>query len=262
MLTSKSRVATSARAASPPSLAQVLVDTGSKERDQRRSEAKMAAATDCRLIQRFNGGDAAAFDEIVIRYRARIHALAGRFLRNDADAEEVAQDTFVRAYRGLSRFRGESSLATWLHRIAVNLARNRYWYFFRRRKHMTLSLDCPLGTESDATFADLVASDEANPARDAATGEFVVLVAACMEQLETGHREILTLRNQLHRSYDEIARQLGINPGTVKSRIARARGKLRGLMAEACPEFATESSAREWLEPVRSRHDAGSLSAG
>lgn len=107
----------------------------------------------------------------------------------------------------------------------------------------------------------MLASEEADPARDAATGEFVVLVAACMQQLETGHREILTLRSQLHRSYDEIARELGINEGTVKSRIARARGKLRDLMTEACPEFATETVAREWFEPTRSHHNSGLLSA-
>lgn len=261
MLTSYSRVATCGRAASPSATTSFSENRISKEGDERRNDAKIEAAADRLLIQRFNRGDAAAFDEIVARYRPRIQALAGRFLRNDADAEEIAQDTFVRAYRGLARFRGDSSLATWLHRIAVNLARNRYWYFFRRRKHLTLSLDCPLSAESDGTFSDLVASDEADPARDAATGEFVVLVAACMEQLETGHREILTLRNQLHRSYDEIAGELGINPGTVKSRIARARGKLRGLMTEACPEFATETSARQWLEPVRARHGAGALIA-
>lgn len=231
--------------------------THSVEGESGASTTKTEAAADRLLIQRFNGGDTSAFDEIVERYRDRIQALAGRFLRNHADAEEIAQDTFIRAYRGLARFRGESSLATWLYRIAVNLARNRYWYFFRRRKHLTLSLECPLNTETNGTFADLVASDEPDPARRAATGEFVVLVATCMSQLAVGHRDILTLRNQLNRSYEEIARTLGINEGTVKSRIARARGKLRELMVEACPEFATETTAREWFEPRRPCNPAG-----
>lgn len=228
-----------------------------EESADRRSDAKAEAALDRLLIRRFNRGDTAAFDEIVERYRGRIQALAERFLHNHADAEEIAQDTFVRAFRGLARFRGESSLATWLHRIAVNLARNRYWYFFRRRKHLILSLDCPLGGEggdSNGTFTDLVANDEVGPVQSASTGEFVGLVATCMEQLEIGHREILTLRNELNHSYDEIARELGINPGTVKSRIARARGKLRDLMAGACPEFAPDAAAREWFEPVARRH--------
>lgn len=256
-----SAVLSSPRLRAHPTTCTISAGPALKERDERNRSAKTEAATDQLLVQRFNHGDASAFDEIVERYRGRIQLLAGRFLRNHADAEEIAQDTFIRAHRGLARFRGDSSLATWLHRITVNLARNRYWYFFRRRKHLTLSLDCPLSSEANGTFADLVASDDAGPVRDAATGEFVLLVAACMNRLDAGHREILTLRNDLHHSYDEIAHELGVNPGTVKSRIARARGKLRGLMAEACPEFSTEAAAREWFEPVRSHRGISALNA-
>ncbi len=213
--------------------------------------ARAESAIDNLLISRFNGGDEAAFTEIVSRYHERIQSIAGRFLRNHADAEEVAQDTFIRAYRGLARFRGESSLATWLHRIAINLARNRYWYFFRRRRHLTLSMDCPVNGDTTATFSDLVATTEADPARQATVDEFVVMVAACMKKLDTGYREILTARNLLHHSYDEIARSLGINVGTVKSRIARARGKLRGLLTETYPEFDGDMPTSNWFEPER-----------
>lgn len=202
------------------------------------------------LVRRFNAGDEAAFTEIVARYHERIQQVAERHLRNHADAQEIAQDTFIRAHRGLARFRGDSSLATWLHRVAVNLARNRYWYFFRRRRHMTLSLDCPLGTDTTATFSDLVATPEAGPARQATVDEFIGLVATCMEKLDPGHREILTLRNGLHYSYDEIARTIGTNEGTVKSRIARARGRLRDLIVEACPEFPTDAAVTDWFEPA------------
>ena len=209
------------------------------------------AAIDRSLIQRFNGGDEAAFVEIVTRYREKIHAIAERFLRNRADAEEIAQDTFIRAHRGLANFRGDSSLATWLHRIVVNLARNRYWYLFRRRQHLTLSLDCPLGPDNSATFTDLVASTEADPSRQASVDEFVVMVATCMDKLEPCQREILTLRNLLHRSYEDIARTLGTNEGTVKSRIARARGSLRGVIARTYPEFPGNASDSDWFEPAR-----------
>lgn len=228
---------------------------------ERRQAARNEASIDRLLIRRFNGGDESAFAEIVARYHERIQALAGRFLRNRADAEEIAQDTFVRAYRGLARFRGEASLATWLYRIATNLSRNRYWYFFRRRQHLTLSLDGPLGPENAGTFADLVASGEAGPAREASNDEFVVLVAGCMDQLEAGYREILVLRNQLHRSYGEIARALGINEGTVKSRISRARGKLRNLMIAQCPEFTADAEARDWFESAHSTHMGGARTA-
>jgi RNA polymerase sigma-70 factor (ECF subfamily) len=103
------------------------------------------ALYDADLVRRFNSGDESAFGEIMTRHKTRIFAAAIALLRNHADAEEITQDTFVRAHRGLARFRGDSSVATWLHRIAVNLARNRYWYFFRRRRHATLSLDAALG---------------------------------------------------------------------------------------------------------------------
>jgi RNA polymerase sigma-70 factor, ECF subfamily len=206
---------------------------------------------DADLVRRYNKGEESAFDKIIARHRVPIQTHIIRFLRNHADAEEITQDTFIRAHRGLAKFRGDSSLSTWLHRIAFNLARNRYWYFFRRRRHMTLSLDCPLSAESNGTFSDLIATSDADPAREASLNEFVILVAGCMKQLATGQREILTLRNLLHRTYDEIAATLGINVGTVKSRIARARGSLRELLVDTCPEFSTATTAADLFEPVR-----------
>jgi RNA polymerase sigma-70 factor (ECF subfamily) len=195
------------------------------------------AAIDADLVRKFLAGNESAFNEIVTRYSGKLYGLTFNLLRNSADAEEVTQDTFIRAYRGLVRFRGDSSLATWLHRIAVNLARNRYWYFFRRRRHNWVSLDRPLTEDSAATFADLIASGDNDPAQETATAEFTSLVATCMERLDHRHREILTMRNVFDLSYEEIAQALGINIGTVKSRIARAREYLREILAESCPEF-------------------------
>lgn len=217
----------------------------------RRQASLVEAEYDAQLVQRFNAGDESAFVEIMTRYRERIFSVAFALLRNRADAEEIAQDTFVRAHRGLARFRGDSSLATWLHRIALNLARNRYWYFFRRRRHATLSLDRELEPGGNATFADLVATAAPEPARAAVVAEFSTLVAACMDKLDARQREILTLRNLLNRSYQDIAEALGINVGTVKSRIARARGNLRTLIAQTCPEFADDAEPADWFEPIR-----------
>lgn len=190
------------------------------------------AALDAVLVQRFNAGDETAFVQIMERYQARIFSTVLNLLHNRTDAEEVVQDTFIRAHRGLGKFRGDSSLATWLYRIAVNLARNRYWYFFRRRRQDSLSLDHALGEEGDATFADIVASADQDPAQEAATSEFTDLIAKCMEQLDRRQREILTMRNVLNLPYEEIARTLRINVGTVKSRIARARESLRAMLGE------------------------------
>src|ERR1041384_2909076 len=107
----------------------------------RRSAAQIEAQHDAVLVHRFKGGDEAAFAEIIRRHQPRMLSIALRRLHNHADAEEIAQATFIRAHRALAAFRGESSLSTWLHRIAVNLALNRYGYFFRRGRHMGRSFD-------------------------------------------------------------------------------------------------------------------------
>ena len=211
-------------------------------------DSKSEAAHDRTLVTRFLTGDRSAFDEIVARHREKLFAVACALLRDKHDAEEIVQDAFVRAYRGLQRFRGECSLATWLHRITVNLSRNRYWYFYRRRRHANLSLDRPLGDDGTAEFSDLIAAETPTPRNEAMKAEFGDIVVRCMDQLEPSHREILTLRNILHRSYGEIAQELGINEGTVKSRIARARGCLRSLMAKECPEFPEDAQPEDWLE--------------
>jgi len=206
---------------------------------------------DANLVRRFNGGDESAFGDIMNRHQSRIFAAAMGLLHNHADAEEITQDTFVRAHRGLARFRGDSSVATWLHRIAINLARNRYWYFFRRRRHATLSLDAPLRDEGDSRFSDLLSAADPDPSQESSINEFVNAVDTCMDRLEPSQRRILSMRTVLDQSYEEIAAALDINVGTVKSRIARARERLRGLLAEEWPEFARDADPAEWFEPAR-----------
>ena len=221
------------------------------DRAARATDSRQEALHDIALVRRFNAGDESAFVEIVMRYREKMFAVAFALLRNRADAEEIAQDTFVRAHRGLAGFRGDAALATWLYRIALNLSHNRYWYFFRRQRHTTRSLDTPFNADNDATLASLIASAAPSPAQDTESSEFSALIAVCMERLGPGHREILVQRNLLNCSYDEIARAFGISIGTVKSRIARARANLRVLLATACPEFATDASPRAWFETAR-----------
>ena len=213
--------------------------------------ARRDALHDAGLVLRFNAGDETAFVEIVGRYRERMFHVAFSALKNRADAEEISQDTFIRAHRGLAKFRGGSSLATWLHRIALNLSRNRYWHGCRRHQHARFSIDSPLSDANAVSFADLIASEAASPAREAVTNEFSELVAQCMTRLGADKREILTLRNTQLRSYVEIGRKLGINVGTVKSRIARARESLRVLLAESFAEFAADARPLVWLEAFR-----------
>ena len=190
--------------------------------------AKMQEATlDRMLVDRFKRGDSSAFDEMVGRYWDRIYAMTHQLLRNPQDAEEVTQDAFIRAHRGLVNFRGDSSFSTWLYQIATNLARNRYWYWWRRKRDRSLSFDAPLGHDNETTLAELIPAEQETPEDATVTQEFVGRVAECMEELNEKHREILILRNVQNLAYEEIAEILGISVGTVKSRIARARESLR-----------------------------------
>ena len=223
------------------------------------SDSAQEAAFDAGLIVRFNRGDETAFVEIMNRYHGKIFGLAHNLLRNAADAEEIAQDTFIRAHRSLGAFRGDSSLATWLYRIALNLSRNRYWYFFRRRRQDSISLERPLSEESEGTFSDFIAADSHTPVQETVTKEFTELISGCMEKLDARHREILTMRNILNLPYEEISRALGINVGTVKSRIARARENLRKLLAESAPEFSPEAGPEDFFIPTRIAYGCESI---
>jgi RNA polymerase sigma-70 factor (ECF subfamily) len=219
------------------------------------TDAAREAAYDAALVAQFRAGREQAFVEIMERYRGRIFGLAQNLLRNASDAEEITQDTFIRAHRALEKFRGDSSLATWLYRIALNLSRNRYWYFFRRRRQDSVSMELSLGDDSSATFSDLIAADSRDPLQETVTREFTELVARCMEKLDPAHREILTMRNILSLPYEEIASAIGINVGTVKSRIARARENLRRLMVAEAPEFSPETTeAADFFEHSRTAH--------
>jgi len=151
-------------------------------------------ALDRLLVDRIRSGDEQAFNEMVRRYWDRIYSMVHQLLRNQQDAEEVTQDAFIRAHRGLAKFRG----------------------------------DDPDG----ATLSEVIPSEVETPDDITVTTEFTERVAECMEKLGKKHREILVLRNVQNHSYEEVAEVLGISVGTVKSRIARAREALRELLGE------------------------------
>ena len=189
-------------------------------------------ALDQTLVARFKSGDESAFNEMVSRYWGRIYSMVLHLLRNQQDAEEVTQDAFIRAHRGLANFRGESAFSTWLYQIATNLARNRYWYWWRRKRDHTVSIDQPIAADNDTPLSEVFAAELETPEDATVTQEFVSRIAEGMEKLSPKHREILILRNVKNLSYEEIAEILGISVGTVKSRIARARESLRAKLGE------------------------------
>ena len=196
------------------------------------SSKAQEVALDRLLVARFKNGDQSAFDEMVSRYWDRIYSMVHQLLRNAQDAEEVTQDAFIRAHRGLVNFRGESAFSTWLYQIATNLARNRYWYWWRRKRDFSVSLDAPVSSENSTTLAEIIPAELETPDDIAVTQEFVSRISRGMDRLSAKHREILILRNVKNMAYEEIAEILGISVGTVKSRIARARESLRSKLGE------------------------------
>jgi RNA polymerase sigma-70 factor (ECF subfamily) len=189
--------------------------------------AKTEADSDHTLVERLRAGDQSAFKMIFARLQPRIYSMTYRMLGNREDAEEVTQDAFIRALRGLAAFRGDAALSTWITRIALNLAHNRRWYWLRRKRDETVSIDAPLGDASWATHGDAVAAGNGSTYDQLAVDELLARVREGMTHLSSSHREILTLRTVRNLSYRDIAKKLDISIGTVKSRIVRAREDLR-----------------------------------
>lgn len=178
--------------------------------------------TDSSLVRECQAGDSTAFDEIVRRYKDRVCAFLYRFLGDREDALDVAQEVFVRAYRGIDGFRGSARIYTWLYSIAANLARNRLRDRGRKGRDQVVSLEAlALSAASDA------ASTHATPRDAAERNEFHETLQQCLEELPEHCRLAFVLRTFDDMSYDEIGEVLGCPSGTVKSRIHQARQLLR-----------------------------------
>ena len=178
-------------------------------------------ADEAPLLQAAQAGDGRAFAELVRRYQRAIYAVAYGFMRSPADADDVAQETFVRAYRALGRFRVGEPLYPWLARIATNAALSQLRS--RRRKPET-----PLEPLLEAGRQWSAGDD---PAERAAEAERARHLKEAMAELTPEHQAVLVLRVVEDLSYDEIARTLGVPAGTVMSRLSRARAELRAKLA-------------------------------
>ncbi len=201
------------------------------------TQAQEEALRGVELIRRHRSGDPRAFEEIVSCYRPRLLGLATAMIHNATEAEDIVQEAFIRAHRGLTVFRGDSSLATWLHRITANLSKNRYHYLRRRRVDKTLSIDAPMGDGNDTQFSDILACNALGPNQVTVIAEFERLVERCMRRLTSIHREALGLILEEHMTYEQAGEALEIQIGTVKSRVARARHILLQHMRAECPEL-------------------------
>ena len=173
-------------------------------------------------------GDADAFDELVRRYKDRVYHVIYRFVGNHEDAMDLAQEVFVRAYQGLSAFRGQAQVYTWLFSIAANVARNRLRDRGRKGRDQGISLD---GLAEDAPgIATAHASTQTNPRDAASTQELNAALEDCLAALPEGFRLAFCLRTFDGMRSEEIAETLGCPPGTVKSRLNEARKRLHACV--------------------------------
>lgn len=184
----------------------------------------MAALTDRELVDRARTGDAEAFGQLVRRHQPRIHRLATHLLRSRAEAEDVAQETFIRAYRALSRFDGRSEPYTWFYRIAVNLSLNA----LRSRKARRATTDT-----DDPRFDAIIHENHrpGDPPDDAARRQLYEALARGIDALSDTLRTTLVLVCVDGRSHEEASAILGAPEGTIAWRVHEARKKLREYMS-------------------------------
>ena len=178
------------------------------------------------FIDRLKAGDVAAFEELVAARSGEIYGLLFRLTENREEARDLTQETFLRAFQNIARFRGEADLRTWIYRIAINQARNRWRWWRRRSRDLTVSLDATQANSDQPLMATL-AETSANPEQNTLAREREVALRAALRNLGHSYRETVILRDIEGFTYEEIATTLGINVGTVKSRLARGRQELR-----------------------------------
>ncbi len=190
-----------------------------------------APETEQSLIQRAQHGDMKAAEVLFRRYHPPIFQLVHRMLRGAAETEDLVQEVFLKAFRAIAGFKGNSSFKTWLYQIATNTCLNYLAKAERRYQHD--SLETPVGGEdSDMTLGDRLASTSATPEEAASASEVYQRVEEAVGKLSPDFRSVLVLRDIQDLSYEEVAETLGINLGTVKSRLARARKQVQQLLGD------------------------------
>jgi RNA polymerase sigma factor (sigma-70 family) len=180
------------------------------------------------LVRRARAGEMDAYDELVRRYQERIYATIYHMTANHEDANDLAQETFIKAYQALRSFKGDSSFFTWVYRIAINKTIN----FLKQRKnktHMSLN-DLDFNAEHDADLVALIS--EKTPRREVNLIELQEKLNAAMQKLSEVHRLVVTLHDVQGLSHEEISRIMECNTGTVRSRLFYARQQLQAYLSD------------------------------
>lgn len=192
------------------------------------AEDRFEGSAQAQFLERLRSGDAAAFNRLVEERHGDIYALLYRLTEDPEEARDLTQETFLQAFRNIAGFRGEADLRTWLYRIAVNQARNRWRWWKRRRRDKTVSLDAPASDENSTPLSAGLASEGASdPEEQALARERERALLSALSTLSRPYREVIVLRDIEGLSYEEVAQALDMNIGTVKSRLSRGRDELR-----------------------------------
>lgn len=188
--------------------------------------AKAAGDTDKQLVAKVQSGDKRAFDLLVIKYQHRIFAIISRYVKDSAEVHDVAQEAFIKAYRAIGNFRGDSAFYTWIYRIAINTAKNYLVSRGRRPPASDVDMD-------DAEFyagSDML-RDNASPEQQMMRDQLEAVVFKAIQSLPEDLRTAVSLREMEGLSYEEIAEVMSCPVGTVRSRIFRAREHIDKHMA-------------------------------
>jgi len=199
-------------------------------------EAAPAAAIEVRstaedrFLERLRRGETAAFERVVAEHSGDVYALLYRLTTDAEEARDLTQETFLRAFQSIGRFRGDANLKTWIYRIAINQARNRWRWWRRRKRDVTVSLDAIDDRNQQPLSAKLVDDDAIDPEQEMVAREREGYLRAALLELKRPFREAVVLRDVEGFSYEEIAETLQISIGTVKSRLSRGRLELRSKL--------------------------------
>ena len=174
--------------------------------------------TDQALVERVQGGDKKAFDLLVLKYQQRIMKVLSRYVRDHSEVQDLAQEAFIKAYRALPNFRGDSAFYTWLYRIAINTAKN--FVVAQGRRPPSDDIEA---TEAEQYDGESALKDYASPERETLRDEIKETVFKAIDELPEDLKTAITLRELEGMSYEEIAETMDCPIGTVRSRIFRAR---------------------------------------
>lgn len=193
--------------------------------------SKTSGQLDQDLIIKIQQGDKSAYDLLVIKYQSRIIQLVNRYVKDPSEAQDVAQETFIKAYRALAKFRGESTFYTWLYRIAINTAKNYLLSRARRYTYQQIDINHAEQLENNPQLQGLE-----TPEHLLMNEDIILTIERVVDRLPKEMRMAISLREFEGMSYDDIAHTMGCPVGTIRSRIFRAREVIDRELAQLLEE--------------------------